>query len=221
MKLGKPQDFHDGKDVRLRAIERAIAQYKFTCQELKKPFAEKLDEHTKLFLKGFGNEVNLLSAFREIIFNSRELLDLLLLQINKITSQTPKDFLPFAKQMVKGGLDKYNLQITAFLKTNFTYIFNIRKIRSQIKNNPANVEFNFNTNHFEARCTIPIDKDEMNMLNSIDMLNRDQAIQNKSYSHTCNLDIFFPEVLKFWDVAFSILDKDLQKGISKNGMEGI
>ena len=60
MKLGKPNDFGNARSIRIRAIERAIAQYQFSAQGIKKSFADRLDEHTVLFLKGLGNEINLL-----------------------------------------------------------------------------------------------------------------------------------------------------------------
>lgn len=64
MEFGKPEDFLNNTDVRLRAIDRSIAQFKFSADHLKKQYQDKIDEHTSLFIKGFGNEVNLLACFR-------------------------------------------------------------------------------------------------------------------------------------------------------------
>jgi len=214
MKLGKPNDFLDDRSVRIRSIERAIAQYRFSSQELRKRFANRLDEHTSLFLKGFGNEVNLLSAFRELFFNSRELLDLLLTQLNKATfgmaGQTPRDFLPFAKKMMRGDFDEMDLAIVKFLKTNITYIFHIRKVRNEIKNNPATIELLFNTDHFEARFKVPIKSDEIDLVQYLDIRNKDEAIEKMSYRCTYILDALFPEMLEFWNTAFSLYESDLQ-----------
>ncbi len=214
MKLGRPGDFGNARSVRIRAIERAIAQYQFSAQETKKHFADKLDEHTALFLKGLGNEVNLLSAFRDLFFNSRELLDYLLIQLNKMTgntvNQTPRDFLSFAKRMMKGDFDENDLKIIKFLKTNITYIFHIRKVRNEIKNDPSNIEFLFKTDHFEAHLKVPIKDDEMNLVQYLDIKNKDEAIRNESYFCTYILDAIFPEKLKFWNTAFSILEDDVK-----------
>lgn len=77
MELGRPEDFHDNKKIRFLAIERAIAQYQFSAEHHKAKFQDKIDEHTKLFIKGFGNEINFLSCFKELFFNSRELVNIL------------------------------------------------------------------------------------------------------------------------------------------------
>lgn len=214
MKLGKPNDYLEKRSVRLRSIDRAIAQYRFSASELKKRFADKLDEHTALFLKGFGNEVNLLSAFRDLFFNSRELLDLLLLELNKATvgtaTQTPRNFLPFAKKLMRGVFDQMELPTLTFLKTNITYVFHIRKVRNEIKNNPANIEFVFNTDHFEARFRVPIKADEVEFVQYLDIANKDEAVRNMSYRCTYILDAIFQEMLEFWKTAFALFDIDIK-----------
>ncbi len=213
MKLGKPSDYLDKRSIRLRSIERSIAQYSFSASELKKGFADKLDDHISLFLKGFGNEVNLLCAFRELFFNSRELLDLILIELNKATAgtvaQTNRTFLPFAQNLMRGVYDQKGLPTLTFLKTNIRYIFHIRKARNEIKNNPANIEFLFNTDHFEARFRVPIKPDEINLVQYLDIANMEEAVRNKSYLCVHNLDAIFPEMLEFWKTAFSLFDIDL------------
>lgn len=219
MRLGKPNDFLDKRNIRLRSIERSIAQYNFSANELRKGFADRLDDHVSLFLKGFGNEINLLSAFRELFFNSRELLDLLLLDLNKATVcmavQTPRDFLPFAKRLMRGEFDQKGFPTLTFLKTNITYIFHIRKVRNEIKNNPANIEFLFNTNHFESRFRVPIKANEIELVQYLDIANRDEALRNKSYSCLYILDAIFPEMLEFWKTAFSLFDNDFKHLITR------
>ncbi|MCF8051154.1 MAG: hypothetical protein K9L59_07945 [Desulfobacterales bacterium] len=215
MKIGKPDDYLDKRSFRLRSIDRSIAQYRISAYELKKTFADKLDSNVFLFLKGFGNEVNLLSAFRDLFFNSRELLDLLLLELNKATdgkeAQTPRDFLPFAKKLMQGVFDQKRLPTLTFLKTNITYIFHIRKVRNEIKNNPANIEFLFKTDHFEACFRVPIKADEVELVQYLDIANKDEAVRNKSYRCTYILDTIFPEMLVFWKTAFSLLDSDINR----------
>ncbi len=161
-----------------------------------------VDEHTTLYLKGFGNEINLLSAFRELYFNSRELLDLLLGRIHRATAgsknQTPMDFMSFVKRLLEDEFDSHNLEIIKFLKTNIPFIYHIRKVRNLVKKNPASIEFNFNTDHFEARIQLPVDATEKTILPHLDIKNLDEALSKSSYSCVLNLDIAFPEMLDFW-----------------------
>ena len=219
MEFGRPEDFHNNIKIRLLAIERAIAQYQFSAQHHKAKFQDKIDEHTKFFIKGLGNEINFLSCFKELFFNSRELLDILLAKINKETEgrdfQTAKSFLPFAKKMMNGGYDVSNLAIIEFLKTNITYIFHIRKVRNEIKNNPSNIKFRY-VNRFEAYFKVPIKEDELELIKFLDIKNKDEALKNKSYNFTYILDEIFPEMLQFWDVCFSILDNDIKALTSKS-----
>jgi hypothetical protein len=202
MKLGRPESFLDNSTVRLAAIDRAIAQFKHSSTQLMAPYRHMVDEHTTMYLKGFGNEINLLAAFRDLYFNSRELLDLLLAHIAGATktsgSQTPRDFMPFAKALVEGRLSGHKLEILEFLRTNISYIFHIRSIRNEIKRNPSVVEFNFNTDHFEARMRLPVKESEKALLQHLNIKNIDEAIKNESYSCTLNLDLAFPEMKAFW-----------------------
>lgn len=212
MEFGRQEDFHGNIKIRLLSIQRAIAQYQFTAKQLRSRFENKLDENVSLFIKGFGNEVNFLSSFRELFFNSRELLDNLLIRINSETKgqsfQTTKEFLPFVKQLMKGNYDQSNLEIIKFLKTNITYIFHVRKIRNEIKNKPSNIKFRFVTDHFEAYFEVPILKEEIDLIPFLDINNKDEALLKRSYHITLNLDEFFPEMFLFWNTSLSILEKD-------------
>lgn len=210
LRIGKPSDFFSPRDLRLKSIQRATAHYQYISGELKKELKPKLLPGTLFFLKGFGNDVDLLAVFRELFFNSRELLDLLLINISKLTGITPRKFLPFLKKITKGEFDTLNLKIVGFLKENITYIFHMRKIRNEIKSNPANIDFRFNTDHFEAHIVVPIDNDEVELIPHLDIQNKAEALKNKSYKCTYDLDKLFHEIRVFWDTTFSILDDDLQ-----------
>lgn len=109
MKLGRPEQFQDKFSLRMQSMERAVAQYQFSAAALRQPFDATLDEHTALFLKGFGNEVNLLAATRELLFPSRELLDAYLGRIAAATAQsgtqTARDFVPFLNKLLAGAYD--------------------------------------------------------------------------------------------------------------------
>ena len=54
MEWGRPEDFLNNTNIRLRAIERSIAQFDFSADHFKKKYKDKIDEHTKLFIKGLG-----------------------------------------------------------------------------------------------------------------------------------------------------------------------
>jgi len=110
---------------------------------------------------------------------------------------------------MKGEYDQSGLRIFGFLKINITYIFHIRKIRNEIKNQPANIKFRFVTDHFEAYFRIPIMKDEMELIQFLDIKNKDEALEKMSYHCIYNLDELFPEMLKFWRTCSSILEKDI------------
>jgi hypothetical protein len=213
MKLGRPEDYHNNIKIRLMAIERAIAQYQFSAQHHKATFQNKIDEHTKLFIRGLGNEINFLSAFKELFFNSRELLDILLLKLNKVSAtrgvQTARHFLPFAKQMMKGNYDNLKLSTIDLLKTNITYIFHIRKIRNEIKNSPSKILFRYN-DRFEAYFIITINPDEKELIPFIEIANKEEALKNMSYNCVYILDNIFPEMLQFWQTCLAILDKDIK-----------
>jgi len=135
-----------------------------------------------LFIKGLGNEINFLSAFKELLFNSRELLDITLTKLNRVTSasacRTSRNFLSFARNMMKDDYDVSGLETVKFLKTNITYVFHIRKVRNEIKNNPANIEFLYNTNRFEAHFRVPINPDENDLIPYLDIQNKDEALKN-------------------------------------------
>lgn len=213
MEFGRPEDFLNNTNIRLRAIKRSIGYYHFYANQFKNQYKDKINEHTILFIKGFGNEVNFLSCFRDLLFNSRELLDLLLFRLNLITStmdiQTSRKFIPFTKRLMKDEYDQNNLAIINFLKTNITYIFHIRKIRNEIKVSPSNIKFRLNTNRIESYCTIPIKDDEVGFIQYLDINNKEKALKNKSYTCVFILDEYFPEMLQFWNTCFTIFNDDL------------
>jgi hypothetical protein len=212
MKFGRPELFHDKVSVRLAAIDRAIAQYEHSSQQLFTTFEHKLDPNVVEFIKGFGNEINLLSAFRDLYFNSRELLDFLLGRLHSNTAstrhQTPKDFTRFFKGLVAGDYDSTGLKTIKFLKENSNYIFHIRKIRNLLKNNPAAVEFIYTREGFLARFELPLDASEITLIPYLDILNPQDALNRKAYSATLKLRIAFPEIKDFWNQALNCLKED-------------
>ena len=182
---------------------------------------DKIDDHTTFFLKGYGNDVEFIHCFRELLFNSRELLDYLFYRLNKRTEnlsvRIPRKFLAFSKRLMKGDFDTLGFDIIRFLKTNITYIFHIRKVRNEIKADISNIEFRFVKNHFEAVFWVPVKSDELELIQYLDISNKEEAIKNNCYHCTFILENYFPEMIEFWNVAFSLLNKcchDIAPGVS-------
>ncbi len=206
VQFGAPEDF--SKDHKLRYDQLVYANDRFKQISLKKAseLKDKIDDKTKLFIKGYGTDKELISCFRELLFNSRELLDSLLFFINKNTGNgTNKNFLSFAKSLMRNEYDKYDSKIINFLKLNFTYIFHIRKFRNEIKNKPSNIEFIFVTNHCEARFKVPIKPEEQELVHYLEINNKDEAIKNNFYYCRLMLDKYFPEIVEFWNTVFKIM----------------
>lgn len=206
VKFGVPESFSKDHILRYEQLVYANGRFKQVSAQKALELKDKIDDKTKLFIKGYGTDKELISCFRELLFNSRELLDSLLFYINKITNNsTNKNFLPFAKSLMENEYDKYNLKIINFLKINFTYIFHIRKFRNELKNRPSNIEFVFVTNRIRARFKVPIKSDEQEFIRYLEINNKDEVEKNNSYFCTLILNEYFPEIVKFWDTVFKIM----------------
>ena len=206
VKFGSPELFKKDHKVRFDQILYANQRFQEITAAKKEQVKDKVDKHTTLFIKGYGTDTELISCFRELLFNSRELLDSLLFYINMATdNKTSKRFLPFAKSLVKGNYDSFGLEIISFLKQNFTYVFHIRKFRNEIKNKVSNIEFLLITNQIAARFQVPIHADEKELIEFLDINNKDQALKNGSYYCQVILTEYFPEITEFWTRVFSIM----------------
>lgn len=211
MKLGRPEQFHDKVVLRRISVERAVAQYQLVSAALRLPFESMLTANTSLFLKGFGNDVNLLAVLRELLFPSRELVDVYLGRIATATAstgaQTSRHLVQFLKRLLGGDYDRLQKPIFDFLKLNATYVFHIRKFRNQLKADPSAAEFHFNTNHFEMRMFVPVKEEDESILPYLDITNWDEAMRDRRYMCTVNLDVYFPEMLQFWAALQAVYDE--------------
>ena len=94
VQFGSPQLYEKDHRVRFGQILYANRRFEEITAERKEQVKDKVDDHTTLFIKGYGTDTELISCFRELLFNSRELLDSLLFYINKATNgKTNKKFL--------------------------------------------------------------------------------------------------------------------------------
>jgi len=210
-KLGDPKSFSSNRHLRFQQIKLANKRFAQIKAQRLIQISAKIDEATKLYVKGYGNDDELISCFRELLFNSRELLDSLIYIIYKKTQKrTRKDFLPFAKKLMKNEYDYLKLDVISALKTDITHIFHIRKFRNEIKTNPSNIEFRFvyrsNTSCFQATFEVPIKRDEKELIPFLDIKNKKAAIERNSYRCTISLDEYFPEMVAFWTSMFKITD---------------
>jgi len=161
----------------------------------------KIDKYTTLYLKGYGNNPELLNSIRNLLFNSRELIDSILLKLNKLTKcqkhQTSKKFSEFIKQLVDGTYGNSN--ILGFIKTNLTFLFHIRKVRNIIKTNPSLIKFRMVADHLEMHFIMPLLDDELYLIPYLEIKGKDKALINKSYHATFILDKYYPEMVEFWE----------------------
>ncbi len=56
-----------------------------------------------------------------------------------------------------------------------------------------------------AKFELPIAKDETELIQYLDIKNKDQALARGSYSCQLTLDEYFPEVIQFWETVFEIM----------------
>ncbi len=195
-------------EIRMNSLNLANSRYIQCRNAIVKQLGNKIDQHTVLFLKGYGNNPELISCYRELMFSSRELFDYLLLNLNRNTSntgtQTNKSFVPFCKALMANVYDNIGFDIIQFLKTNITFVFHIRKVRNEIKNRIGKIRFRFVTNHIDAYFRVAIASDEKALIPFLDIENIDEAIARSGYYCTFNLDSYFPEMVAFWKAALSI-----------------
>lgn len=207
-KIGRPEVFKKDYEILFNQIQYANQRFNVIRSNIEKNLAYKINQYTKLYIKGLGNDTELISCFRELLFNSRELIDKLLFFISEITNKnTSSKFLNFFKQLMKNSYNNLNMEILNFIRNNITYIFHIRKFRNEIKNKISNIEFLYITNHIEARFKVPIKNDEKELIQYLDINNKNKAINNNSYNCILNLDTYFPEAVKFWETVFTIMEK--------------
>lgn len=206
VKFGSPEMFLKDHEVRFGQLINANKRFQQFSVVKQEQVKDKVDDFTTLFIKGYGTDPELISCFRELLFNSRELLDSLLFYIHKETEgKTNKKFLPFAKSLMNGAYDDIQHEIIPFLKLNSTYVFHIRKFRNEIKNRVSNIEFLLITNQINAKLHVPIPSDEKALIEFLEIKNKDQALEKGSYYCQINLTEYFPEVIKFWRSVFSTM----------------
>lgn len=206
-KLGGPT--FNNQDLRFESIKDENKNFLKIREKLFREQSEKLDQSTSLYLKDYSRNLELHKSFKSLIFNSRELIDLILLRLNSATknhkNQTSQKFPIFIKQLFMRVYD--DSEILSFIKNNITYIFNIRAIRNLIKKQPSSVQFRMNTDHLEAYLIIPLDNHELYLLPYLNIRGKKEAEKNKQYHATFILEKYYPEIVKFFE-TFLTLSKE-------------
>ena len=214
MEIGSPDLFHNDLTIRINSLKRTISEYEFLSKNTRNLYSEKIDPYTTCFVKGLGNKIEFHRLFRDLFFNSRELLDFILIVLNK-NFGTNREFLKFFDKLIIGDYESLNIKIIDFLKNNLTYVFHIRKVRNEIKNKPSNIKFRFVTDHIESYFSVPILRNEdERFLDFLSLKNKEEAISKRRYSIVINLDLYFPEILVFWNTCLLILKKDVKSRLS-------
>ena len=112
---------------------------------------------------------------------------------------------------MRGKYDILGLKIIVLLKTNFSYLYHIRKIRNIIKANPSAIKFRLATDHIEAYFTIQFSPQEKIYLPFLNINNIEKTKGRGAYNATINLDAYFPEMLVFFKQAERVLKEDLNR----------
>lgn len=207
-RIGRDENFFSKRDALLLQLNHSYDRF-FKIQQQYKENIENtpLINEAVFSLKGLGNNVELTSCFKEHLFASRELLDLLLYEINKKTEgKTNRDFIKFMKKVVNNEYDNINLPIIHFIKNNIKFFFNLRKIRNELKYNITNVEFRLETKRIIARMKLIVKNEEIEILKCSDIKNLQKALENKAYYATLPLDEYFPDNINGWTDTFKILE---------------
>lgn len=198
MKIGKPKLFASDNRIRFNQIRHANDRFNYIKEIKRQEIANNIGSSTVLYVKGYGNDPDFIGCFRDLLFNSRELLDSLILKIHRETEgKTKRSFVPFIKNLMLDKYDAHGLSIIELLKENISFIYQMRAMRNEIKAKVSGLEFRFVTNHFELTITHPLKEEDVFFLPYFD-INTERAIEDKAYSSIIILDEYFPEVVRFW-----------------------
>lgn len=203
--------FLSDNQIKIEFLKKALSDYEKIKQQRLLELGDKIDKNNTFFLKGFGNDIDLIRCLREFMFNVREILDSLLAILHDSTANervaVSRHFMPFLKQLAKGNYDNIDLDILRFAKTNISYIFQIRKIRNEIKNNISNIKFRLVNKDLQAYFMLPLEDSEIELLPLLDIRNKEEAIKNKSYHAIIILDKYLPELIEFCNVILEKIQK--------------
>lgn len=197
--------------IKIESLRKSLSDYEKIKQQRLAELGNKIDKNTTFFLKGYGNDIDLTRYMREFMFNVREILDSLLAILNNLTANErvaiSGDFMQFLKKLAKGNYDNIDLDILRFIKTNISYVFQIRKIRNEIKNNISNIKFRLVNKDLQAYFMLSLEDSEIELLPFLDIRNREEAIKNMSYHATIILDKYFPELIEFCNIILEKMQK--------------
>jgi hypothetical protein len=162
VQFGRDEQFDDNRTIRLKAIELSIESYARTATKLRE---QDIDPILQFLTPPFfvmlphGTQPNLLADVKANYFASRELLDHYMGRLWAATrcdpSRTPNDFTKLAQKLVAGEYANRPEPIFDWLRKNIAHLYMIRAVRNELKLNPSNASFQFQTDHCEMKISLP------------------------------------------------------------------
>jgi len=198
--------------VRQKIMRQIKMDFDRVEKEVLSEHSDKMDKNTSLFIKGYPCYHDSLRYFADFMIHARELQNSLLANLNKIVlstgKQIPGKFKPFLKKLMIGEFDYLGLHVLNLLKNNFTFFFNIKKLRDVVKTNISEPRVMLVNKELRVNMRVPISDSEMELIEYLDMLNKEKARVKKDYSATIVIGAYMADVLDFFDSIFDLFKKD-------------
>lgn len=152
-----------------------------------------------------GNEPRAISCLKDSIFVSKELLDLLLVKLNKADSRINKKYKNFILGLAKGKFDQFEKtrKEINFLKNNIRFIHGLREIRNRLKGNYGNIKVYLKNQKYFIKIDLGFNSTCLEIPNYKEIMqikNYDKALKNKKYYVEVEIDGFINEQLNFWQI---------------------
>lgn len=151
-----------------------------------------------------GNEPRAISCLKESIFESKDLLDLLLVKLNKADSRVPKKYDKFIIGLAKGDFDQYKKikKEINFLKQSIRFIHSLREIRNRLKLNYHNIQIFLINQKYFAKMDLKLSPTCLKIIDYqkiMQIKNYDEALENGKYYVQIDIEKEIEEELQFWE----------------------
>ena len=151
MMFGPQELFHNNVQLRLYSMNEASKSHNTRLLEFQIQHQLSLSPRPGLsatfYMKGKGNDPRLLNDTKTIYFGVRELVDVYIERLSKVTKSSPtptsRDISTFFKNALAGNYDGLKSPFIDFFKAEASGILMCRKIRNTLKKSPANAQFIF------------------------------------------------------------------------------